>query len=51
MKRYVVYYELPPLRVLLNREVLADSQDEAIEKLKNQIQMTIKIRKVEEKIK
>lgn len=51
MKEYIVHYELPPLRVLLNREVRADSSEDAVEKLKNQIQMPVKIRSVEEKVK
>ncbi|WP_219621171.1 hypothetical protein [Bacillus sp. M6-12] len=47
-KNYVIYYEMPPMRAIMHRPVVAESEAEAVGKLKAQIQMPIKIRKVEE---
>jgi hypothetical protein len=49
LKSYVIHYELPPMRAMFHREVRATSEQEAVDLLKEQIQMVIKIRKIEER--
>lgn len=46
-KNYVVYYEIPPMRAILHRTVVAKNEEEAVTRLKEQLQKEkVKVRKV-----
>lgn len=50
-KIFVIYYEISPMRALLNRKVVADNEENAVKRLEEQLQMKPKIRSVVEEIK
>lgn len=48
-KPFIVYYEIPPLRAIMNIEVKAENENEAIEIAREQLSVSVRIKNTEVK--